>query len=156
MKKKLLTLLILIGCSLAGYGQFKFGAGLTADIDDGFVGVTGKAHNIFTDEYAGQVSFSYFFEDNNITYWAIDLDVHYMGWDIGDVEGFNITPFGGLQIARANYDVPFMGNDGDSELGINVGIQGNIPITDELDLFIEPKIIISGLDGFVLSAGVFF
>ena len=136
MRKYLLTTILTLGIAVIGFSQFKFGAGLTADIDDGFIGVHAKGKYFVNDEYAGQASFTYFFEDDNVTFWNIDLDVHYMGLEIGDVD--------------------VAGVDGDTELGLNIGIQGVIPITDELELYIEPKIVIAGMDGFLLSAGVFF
>jgi outer membrane protein X len=154
MRKYFLTTILTLGIAVIGFSQFKFGAGLTADIDDGFIGVNAKGKFFVNDEYAGQATFTYFFEDDNVTFWNIDLDVHYMGFEIGDLEGFNLTPFGGLHVSRANFDIA--GVKGDTELGLNIGIQGVIPITDELELYIEPKIVIAGMDGFLLSAGVFF
>ena len=156
MRKYLLTTILTLGIAVVGFSQFKFGAGLTADIDDGFIGINAKGKYFVNDEYAGQATFTYFFEDDNIQFWNIDLDVHYMGLEIGDVEGFNITPFAGLHVSRANFDIPIGSVSGDTELGINLGVQGTIPITDNLELYIEPKLVIAGMDGFILSAGVFF
>jgi len=82
-------------------------------------------------------------------------DVIYNGFNIGDLEGFSIKALGGLQIATSNIDTGF-GSTKDTEMGLNVGVHATIPINDELDLYIEPKFVISAIDGFVISAGVFF
>jgi hypothetical protein len=153
--KKILTLIILLFVlSFNSFGQFKFGLGATVEIAD-FFGVTGKAKYQINEDFAGQASFSYYFED--FTFWTIDLDVLYGGFDIGDTDGFYATPFAGLQIATVSVDLgSFGGNVSDTDLGVNLGIQGNLPINDDLEFFIEPKITIGGGEGVYVAAGIYF
>ena len=154
--KKLLTLIALtclFNISLSA--QFTFGAGISINVDDSFFGLSGKGHYQINDEYAGQASLTYFLENNNVSFFIVDLDVIYNGFNIGDLEGFSIKALGGLQVASASVDTGF-GSASDTELGLNVGVNAVIPLTDRLDLYIEPKFVISGIDGFVISGGVYF
>ena len=128
--------------------QTKFGAGVT--LLDGFFGVGARAHNSFTEDFAGQASFHYYFE-SLVTVYAIDVDVHYSGFDIGDVENFAITPFAGLNIFRSSQS-----GFGGTSTNLNIGVNGSLPLTDTLDLYIEPKFIIGSDTAFGISAGVYF
>jgi len=152
MKKIIVLGLFSLLISTSSFGQFKFGAGVSLELVDLF-GITGKGHYTVNEDFAGQASFSYFFED--FTVWALDLDVHYNGFDIGVVEGFTLTPFAGLQVGTISVDVGF-GSVSNTDIGLNIGIVGVIPITDSLDLFIEPKVTIGGLEGIFLAGGVYF
>ncbi|MEL6124430.1 MAG: hypothetical protein AAFR14_11995, partial [Bacteroidota bacterium] len=55
----------------AQQGEFKFGAGAHFFFDGASFGVQGKGNYGINDEWAGQASFSYFFED--FTFWTLDL-----------------------------------------------------------------------------------
>lgn len=154
MKKltALFVFLFLIGTS--SYSQeFKFGAGISLELVDLF-GISGKAQYMVNEDFAGQASFTFFLEDPG-TWWALDLDVLYGGFDIGDVEGFSITPFAGLQVASFSIDIG-LGSASDTDIGINLGVQALIDITDSLELFIEPKVTLGGFEGVYLAGGVFF
>ena len=153
MKKLVVLGFFSIFLSASAFGQFKFGAGVSLELVDLF-GISGKAHYTVNEDFAGQASFSYFFED--FTVWALDLDVHYSGFDIGDVEGFSLTPFAGLQVGTISVDLGGFGDASNTDIGLNIGIAGVIAITDSLDLFIEPKLTIGGLEGVFLSGGVYF
>lgn len=155
MKKSILLGIFTMILCVSASAQLKFGAGLNLDLDDGFIGLTAKGHATINEEYAGQASFSYFFEKNSVKVWTIDLDVHYSGFNIGDLEGFRLTPFGGLNVFHTSVNIGGFGG-GNTELGINLGLNATFPINERLDLFIEPKIVISGIDGIGLAAGVYF
>ncbi|MFT6808983.1 MAG: hypothetical protein ACJA01_002215 [Saprospiraceae bacterium] len=143
MKRILALVFFVAALAITGSAQFKFGAGV--GLLEGRFGVQAKAHNTFTEDFAGQGSFTYYFE-SGATVWSLDLDVHYKGFNIGDVEGFSLAPFAGLNIYRVSA----------SATGLNVGINGTLPITDSLDLYIEPKIVIGGAGSFGIAAGVYF
>jgi hypothetical protein len=154
MKKSLLLGFIAFVFSVNMNAQFSFGAGLTYDLGDN-IGIRGVGALNIDESWKGQASFSYFF-DNDVSIWAIDIDAHYKLIEIANNEDFVINPFAGLNIANVGVDV---GNTSvsNTELGINLGIQLLAPISDNnLLLFIEPKLVIKGIEGFVISAGVFF
>lgn len=154
MKKLLILIVLLSSFSVAGYSQFKIGAGATLLTDGSLFGVGAKGHYTFSEDFAGQASFTYYLED--ATVWTLDLDVHYNGFGLGDLEGFNLTPFAGLNIFNVSADTGLGFSVGASSTNINVGVNGMIPITESLDLYIEPKIIIGNGGTFGVSAGVYF
>lgn len=148
MKRILALVFFVVALAAAGSAQFKFGAG--ASLLDGSFGVQGKAHNTFTDDFAGQGSFTYFFE-SGITLFAVDLDVHYSGFNLGDVESFKLAPFAGLNILRAS-----VAGFSSGSTNLNIGINGTMPLTDTMDLYVEPKFVIGNGSGFGVSVGVYF
>lgn len=153
MKKVLALAVFMISMSAVSFGQFKFGAGaVLATGSGGNVGVQAKGHYQINEDFAGQASFTYFFE-SDVTFTHFDLDVHYSGFDLGDVEGFSLTPFAGLNIATVSASSNGFGASF-TDTNINVGVNGTFPITDSMDLYIEPKIVIGG--GFIVGAGVYF
>ena len=103
MRKIIVVAVLVAGFALIGNAQFKFGAG--GILFDGSFGVQAKAHNGFSETIAGQGTFSFYFE-SGVTLWSIDLDGHYTGFSIGDLEGFRIAPFAGLNILRASGNGP--------------------------------------------------
>ena len=154
MKKILATCLFLGLFMFSGNAQeFKFGAQGQLLFDGSFFGVGGKGHYTFNDQFAGQASFTYYFEE--VTVWTLDLDVHYSGFEIGDVESFRLTPFAGLNIFNVSVDTGF-GSASASTTNLNLGMNGTMPLGDSLEFFLEPKIIIGSGGTFALAAGVYF
>jgi len=151
MKKIIVAALLVVGFAFSINAQFKVGAGVS--LLEGDFGVQAKAHNTFSEAIAGQASFSYYFPGTGVTFWSLDADVHYTGFNIGDVEGFRIAPFAGLNYGNVSVD----GVGGDNDLGINLGVNGTLPLDGGLEVFIEPKIVLGGnINGFGLAAGVYF
>jgi hypothetical protein len=135
---------LLLFCTLEGFSQFKVGAGANLIFDGGSLGIGGRGHYTVNEDFAAQGSFHYYLESFSL--WNIDLDVHYDGFEIGDLEGFRLTPFAGLNI---------IGGVG-SSVNLNIGIQGLTPLTESLDLYIEPKLIIGSGSSLAIAAGVYF
>ena len=152
MKRILALVFFVLALAITGTSQFKFGAGVGL-LESSF-GVQGKGHYTVNDQFAGQGSFTYYFE-SGFTAWSLDLDVHYRGFEIGDVEGFSIAPFAGLNIYRVSVSGGGF-NVGTSTTGLNIGVNGTLPITDSMDLYVEPKIVIGGVGSFGIAAGVYF
>lgn len=153
--KRILTLVVCVfALSYSASSQVKFGPQATLFFDGTVFGVGAKAHKAFSDDIEGQASFTYFLESG--TFWAIDVDVLYNGFDIGDVESFKITPFAGLNYFNSP-GITILGvSAGGSSVGLNLGVSAKKAISDGLELFIEPKIILGGGSTFALSGGVFF
>ena len=149
--KKILALCLFMGCFMfSGNAQsFKFGAQGQLLFDGSFFGVGGKGHYTFNDQFAGQASFTYYFEE--VTVWTLDLDVHYSGFNIGDVESFRLTPFAGLNI----FNVSVFGVSANTT-NLNLGINGTMPLGDSLEFFVEPKIILGSGSTLAIAAGVYF
>ena len=153
MKKVIFTILTMTFLSTTGFSQFKVGAGVNTLFDGGYFGLSAKGHYTINEQFAGQASFTYFFED--FSAWNLDLDVHYNGFQIGDLEGFRLTPFAGLNVFRTSVSIGAI-TSGDTDLNLNIGMNGTVPITDSLDLYVEPKSIFGDGSTFGIAAGVYF
>ncbi len=154
MKRQLFIILFCLSGGLL-FGQFKLGLGIAHDFDDKFSALGGKLHYTVNSDYAGQVGVHYFFPKSGVSAFVIDTDVHFYGIKIGEVGGFHVAPLAGLNIVRFKTSAGSISSS-KTNLGINLGFHGNIPITDKLSIYLEPKFVLDGLDNFVLSAGVFF
>ena len=153
MKKTIITFFAIVFIGVSGFSQFKFGAGANLLFDGGYFGLSGKGHYTINEQYAAQASFTYFFED--FTVWNLDLDVHYDGFNIGDLEGFRLTPFAGLNVFRTDITVGNI-SGGDTDINLNLGMNGTINLTESLDLYVEPKFILGDGSTFGIAAGVYF
>ncbi len=148
MKKLIVVALLIAAFSFTADAQFKFGAGASLIVDGPSIGAGAKGHYTVNEDFAAQGSFHYYFED--FTAWQLDLDVHYNGLDSGDVEGFQLAPFAGLNFAH----VSVLGF-GATNTNINLGLNGTLPMGG-LEIYIEPKIVLGGGSAFLLGAGVYF
>ncbi len=151
--RRILTLVCCVfAFSYSGLAQFQFGAqaGLTTG-SGGLFGVGAKGHYTINEQFAGQASFTYYFETGTV--WALDLDVHYSGFEIGDVESFSLTPFAGLNILTFSSGLGF---GSFSSTNVNIGMNGRLPLSGNLEFFVEPKLVLGGGSGFVVAAGVYF
>ena len=146
MLRLLAVLCFTLFCTIEGFSQFKVGAGANFIFDESFFGVGGRAMYDIDEDFAVQGQFTLLLDD--FADYIIELDVFYQGLDLGDVEGFQLTPFAGLNIFRAGI--------GGSDTGLTIGIQGLTPITDGLDLYIEPKLYLGGASSFAIAGGVYF
>ena len=139
-----------------GLAQFKPGAQAALWTGNGGqFGIGAKGHYQINEDFAGQGSFTYYFE-SDITIWTLDLDVHYSGFDIGDVESFRLTPFAGLNFYNVSADTGLGFSVSGSSTNLNLGINGTMPLGDSLEFFVEPKIVIGGGSAFAVAAGVYF
>ncbi len=154
--KKILAIALFVGAfAFTSSAQFKFGPQAALLFDGSYFGIGGKGHYSFNEDWAGQGSFTYYFE-SDITVWTLDLDVHYSGFNIGDVESFRITPFAGINIFNVSADTGLGFNVGGNSTNINIGVNGTMPIGDNLEFFVEPKFIIGGGGTLGIAAGVYF
>ena len=149
MKKLIVLVLFIAAFGTSGFSQLKFGAGANLLFDGTLFGVGGRVQYAINEDFAAQGGLNIFLDD--VADYMIDLDVYYSGFELGDVEGFSLTPFAGLNIFRASV-LGF----GATDTGLTLGIQGLLPITDGLNLYVEPRLYLGGGDGFGISAGVYF
>ncbi len=150
MKNTFLITIVLLFVSLAGSAQLRFGAGISLLEFDAF-GIQGKVLYDLEDKtdlpIDGAGTFTIYFQDPG-SLWTIDLDGHYRLLTISDSVEFD--PLAGIQIARVT-----QGRFGDTSLSINLG--GHFTInSDKYIIYVQPKITIGGLDGFVLAGGIMF
>ena len=149
MKKMFSIVVFLFVLSVTGFSQFKFGAGANLIFDGSYFGLAGRGHYTINEDFAAQGTFTYYLKD--FTAWTLDLDVHYSGFEIGDLEGFRLTPFAGLNI----FNVSVLGI-GATDTGINLGLNGTMPLSSGMDFYLEPKIMLGGGSSLAIAAGVYF
>jgi len=141
--KKYLISLILIGSLLQiGKSQFDVGLGLTYLEQGSDIGLQGKTF-LGLSEFWGISAGADFILTKDIKF-DINADAHYR-FNIGQES--RIHPFGGLNLVK-------FPNDTEIDIGINLGVFASFPIHNKLQLYIEPKVVLGGLNTFVLSAGV--
>ncbi len=149
MKKLMAVAVFLTLLSTSGFSQLKFGAGANFLFDGSFLGVGGRAMYEINEDFSAQGQFTLLLDD--IADYVIELDVYYNGFDLGDVEGFQLTPFAGLNVFRAS-----VFGIGASDTGLTIGLQGRTPLTGSIELYVEPKIYLGGAGTFAIAGGVYF
>jgi|GEM_PF-1324123 len=146
MKKLIFTIFIALTFGYSGFGQTQFGGGISfVSSSNSAIGVGLKTAFDVTESLRAAPSFHYYFEEG--TFFSIDADIQFKLATIGD--NTLIFPFAGLNFAKT---------EGlDAELGINLGVHANFPVSDFLNVYLEPKfVLLSDLDGFAIAAGIFF
>jgi len=145
--KRTLLISALLFLFFSASAQFKAGAGVSFQLDGSLLGVTGKAHYTINEDFAGQTSFTYYFED--ITIWALDFDVHYAGFDL-NVADFAISPLAGINILRWGSGIFNF-----STTNFNIGVNATKDL-GSVELFIEPKFSLGNGSSLNIAAGIYF
>lgn len=181
MKKILLILLALFFCISASNAQFtKLGGGLTyttgfhynnetdpffADLHRSpFLGVFVTGIYEITLPLHVAPSFTYFIprhntsatgttgEETRISAMMFDINVHYV---FNSLDRFEFYGLAGPDILLTG--IKWIGTpskDNDNAIGLNLGVGSYIKMTEQIDLFLETKYIVSRYDQFVLNAGI--
>ncbi len=129
-----------------GYGQISLGGGLETNFTS--TGLKAQAKIGVNEKFSGQVSFAYFVNNSNPS--MLNFDVHYLLTTAGDSDAITISGLGGLNYWSSGI------TGVSAELGINIGANITFPITDKLDMFIEPKVTAINTGDFFLALGVYF
>jgi len=132
-----------------GFSQFKLGAGANIVFDGGVLGLGGRAMYDIDDQFAVQGQFN--FALDNFVDFFIEGDLFYKGLELGDLEGFHLTPFAGINFFRGS-----IGSQGFTDTGLTIGLQGVTPLDGGLELYVEPKIYLGGGSSFAIAGGVYF
>jgi hypothetical protein len=147
MKTTIISILLIIG-SGSLFGQLNFGAGAQLTLDNGAaLGVQGKALYEIDETWRGAGSFTFYLAD--VLDFAIDLDAQYKLIKVSDK--FDLAPLAGLNIASGS-----AGNVDFTDLGINLGAFLDFVPNDSYHIYIEPKIVLGGLESLVISGGILF
>ncbi len=129
------------------YAQFKIGGGLAYGTDINNIGITLNTGYNFTDNWAAEADFTYFFKKDYVTFSALDFDANYI-FDFGlyPIAGMNIT-FIGVNIPETD-----LGDWGTissisastTEFGFNIGAGYNFHLGNSLLLSPEMRYTIGG------------
>jgi hypothetical protein len=145
MIKPTLILVASILLSTAVHSQFRFGTGIDTDFD--ILGLSVKGRYDFTEQWGGQVGFSWFLNSNNPS--RVDLDATYLLTTAGEVDNITISGLGGFNYWNSG----ITGSGG--ELGLNIGGNISFPISDNL-YYIEPRITLISNSAFFVGLGTYF
>lgn len=168
MRKLFLTAVIAL-LSIGAYaqkGQTYLGGQLAYPTDIESLGIGVKGGYGITDAIRAQATFDYFLKKNNVSWWDLNLDVHYL-FPLGN--NIKLYPLAGLTYLRGSVDgvthtvdtpagsVTVGSNDSysDGNLGLNLGGGFQYDLTDKLVLNAEVKFqIIKNTNQGVISAGL--
>ena len=168
MRKLFLTAVIAL-LSTGAYaqkGQTYLGGQLAYPTDIESLGIGVKGGYGITDAIRAQATFDYFLKKNNVSWWDLNLDVHYL-FPLGN--NIKVYPLAGLTYLRGSVDgftqtvnTPdgniTVGNNesySDGNLGLNLGGGFQYDLTDKLVLNAEVKFqIIKNTNQGVISAGL--
>ncbi|WP_311441007.1 outer membrane beta-barrel protein [Hoylesella buccalis] len=168
MRKLFLTAVIAL-LSIGAYaqkGQTYLGGQLAYPTEIESLGIGVKGGYGITDAIRAQATFDYFLKKNNVSWWDLNLDVHYL-FPLGN--NIKVYPLAGLTYLRGSVDgftqtvnTPdgniTVGNNesySDGNLGLNLGGGFQYDLTDKLVLNAEVKFqIIKNTNQGVISAGL--
>jgi len=143
--------------------QIKVGGGVAYGTNISSIGISGNGEYAINESWEAAAGFTYFFEQNYLSWSALDLDAHYT---FTEIEGFGkLYGIAGLNMLFFNYKIPevdlgeygsYGGSSGtSSSAGLNLGIGTKIPINEKITLAPELKYAI-GNNFIQISAKVFF
>ena len=168
MRKLFLTAVIAL-LSIGAYaqkGQTYLGGQLAYPTEIESLGIGVKGGYEITDAIRAQATFDYFLKKNNVSWWDLNLDVHYL-FPLGN--NIKVYPLAGLTYLRGSVDgftqtvntpdgtVTVGSNESysDGNLGLNLGGGFQYDLTDKLVLNAEVKFqIIKNTNQGVISAGL--
>lgn len=161
MKKILLTVLLAGVISLAANAQTRVGGllGFGSEIESLAIG--GLAEFMINEKMGISPQLVFFFGKSEDGYksslWEINGNFNYYFMqdkvDLYGLAGLNIAT------AKSKYDIPGFGSEStsDTELGINLGLGANFPVSNESILpFAEIKYVVGDFDQLCIFGGVKF
>ncbi len=164
MKKLILSAFVLCA-TLTGYSQsfdvanLRVGGGLYYATEIKNVGLTLNGAYAITDQWAAALSFTHIFEKNYVKWNILDLDGHYVFYQSDN--NLNVYGLAGMSISFWKITFPAM-NFGygmttpeiittGSNIGMNLGVGANYPLTDNLNL--APELRFTIIEGSYLRIG---
>lgn len=140
--KKLLAILLFIGCFQFANAQFSAGAGISVITGNASAfGLQGRLMYGVNEDFTVGAAYSYYFEKNigNI----IDIDLQYSLLETDS--GFKLSPLAGIRV----------NTKGEVDTDLHLGVYSVLPISG-YHFYLEPKFVISKTDAFVVSTGFRF
>lgn len=152
MKKFILAACIAVaGCVCASAQQSQavgVNLGYGSEIETFSIGV--KYQHGITDAIRGEVAFNYFFENQGLSMWDIDVTGHYL---FNVAEKVKVYPLAGLTYTNVKVDWGF-GSASDGKLGVNLGGGAEYALTETISIGAELKYsLISDWDQILLQIG---
>jgi hypothetical protein len=96
-------------------------------------------------------AFSYYFADDPLTYWAIDLNAQYRFSKPGP---FGVYALAGFDIGHWSVDIDVPGPDSETDLGLNFGMGIEYAIVPDVELYGElTYVLVADYDRLVVGLG---
>ncbi len=156
MKRILLTVAVVFFIALAGQAQTRLGAGLAygSDVDDLGLGI--NAEFFVKNNISISPGLIFYFEDKgpyqDRDWWELNINGNFYFANEGSVDFYGV---GGINLTTRS--IKSQGErDGDTELGINLGIGANFNVNGSVLPYTEIKYIAGSYDQAVLFFGVKF
>lgn len=154
MKKFLLSIMCVVSAfciARADSGDIAVGVQLDHGSCWNQIGLGARVQIGFTDELRLEPSFNYYFRQDDMATWDVDLNLHYV-FDVAD--SFNVYPLAGLFVSNWDHEG---WKDSDTRFGANLGAGAEYAITDVVALTGELKYMLTGdYRQLVTSVGVTF
>ncbi len=132
----------------ASKGDFAVGANVVYGSGIENVGLGARVQYTVFDNFRTETSFNYFFKNDGVDMWDVNLNAHYLFGLASDK--LYLYPIAGVSFARTTSD---FGND--SAFGLNLGAGAEYRLTDQFGLSLEYRhSIMEDIDQGVFSLGV--
>ena len=148
MRKTVLIVLTMIAIGASSLTAVDLGIGLTYGMEIEEAGLHIDALLEISRELRIGPDFTYYFTDEELTVWEINLNLQYCFVSSGDLK---VYALGGIQFAHSSLDTGGISSS-DNEIGFNAGIGLEYRI-DKFKFFLEPRYTFSGLEQFSVCAG---
>lgn len=175
-----ITLVLLLITTVAN-AQFKVGGKLSYGSEIESLGIGAKAIYELDENFSLSGELNYFFGSNTnstinvegfdigeqeveTSLTTLNTDLHY---NLSNLNDLSLYAIGGLNFSfystesTSDNNIPGVGgqssfDNSETFIGLNLGIGGSYPITNNLDVISELKYIINDLDQIVFSAGIVY
>ncbi|MCF8373873.1 MAG: outer membrane beta-barrel protein [Bacteroidales bacterium] len=149
---KLFAVTILVFTFSKTDAQISVGAGLVYGTDISNIGFTLNGKYEFNEKWSAAPSFTIFLKKDYVNWSALDLDANYQIMEIENIGG--LYAIGGINMTffKIKYDDIYSGLPGldnsvtGSEMGINLGVGIDIPVTEKITVAPELKYTIGGFN----------
>ena len=135
-------------------GDMAAGGSLVIGTGDSFtnVGISGKFLYNVTDPIRMEGSLTFFLKKNNVSFWDISVNGHYL-FPVADQ--ITVYPLAGLGIFGSKVDMGSWGSYSNSDVCFNIGGGMDFKLTDQLFLNAELKYkIVNHWNRLMISAGI--
>ncbi len=147
------SFLILLLIATASQAQISVGPGIVYGFDVEEIGLQARGVYSINETWRGQADFTYYLEDNDfISFWEFNTNANYIFVDNGNSIVYALA---GLQFFHVKIeDVLFGGDVSDTDTGLNLGIGGQLGLSDKITGFGEAKFTVGGAEQLLIAAGV--
>lgn len=159
LKPFILSLFLIAGLATAAQAQIKAGAGLAWGSEIEELGLELIGEYQITDVWGAGASIIYWFDGiEDFTFLEVNADGHYTFFTN---EKFDAYALAGLNFSYSKVKIELAPplediNEGNTEVGLNVGAGGHMMIADNLTGRAQIRYTLGDFDQLVISAGVLF